>query len=40
MFTGYTPTQLLDICGTYTENLSVFNSVFINDNKKLNNIAL
>ena len=25
---------------TYTENLSVFNSVFINDNKKLNNIAL
>ena len=40
MFTGYTPTQLLDICDTYTENLSVFNSVFINDNKKLNNIAL
>ena len=40
MFTGYTPKQLLDICDTYTENLSVFNSVFINDNKKLNNIAL
>ena len=33
MFTGYTPTQLLDICDTYTENLSVFNSVFINDKK-------
>ena len=40
MFTGYTPKQLLDVCDTYTENLSVFNSVFINDNKKLNNIAL
>lgn len=40
MFTGYTPKQLLDICDTYTENLSVFNSVFINDNRKLNNIAL
>ena len=40
MFTGYTPKQLLDICDTYTENLPVFNSVFINDNKKLNNIAL
>ena len=40
MFTGYTPTQLLDICDIYTENLSEFNSVFINDNKVLNNIAL
>ncbi len=40
MFTGYTPKQLLNICDTYNENLSVFNSVFINDNKKLNNIAL
>ena len=40
MFTGYTPTQLLDICDIYTENLSEFNSVFINDNKELNNIAL
>ena len=33
MFTGYTPKQLLEICDTYTENLSVFNSVFINDKK-------
>ena len=40
MFTGYAPTQLLDICDIYTENLSEFNSVFINDNKELNNIAL
>lgn len=40
MFTSYTPKQLLNICDTYNENLSVFNSVFINDNKKLNNITL
>lgn len=40
IFTGYTPKQLLDICDDYTENLSVFNSVFINGNKELNNIIL
>lgn len=40
LFTGYTPKQLISICDAYNENLSIFNSVFINDNKKLNNIAL
>lgn len=33
MFTGYTPKHLINICDTYTESLSVFNSVFINGNR-------
>lgn len=30
-FTGYTPKELPDVCDSYTESLSLFNSVFINN---------
>ena len=39
-FAGYTPKELLGICDSYTEDLSLFNSLFINENTNLNNIVL
>lgn len=39
-FTGHTPKELLNVCDSYSEDLSLFNSLFINENKNLNNIIL
>lgn len=39
-FTGHAPKELLNICDSYSEDLSLFNSLFINENKNSNNIIL